>query len=401
MKIIITLVVSSILFSCTSEKVKPTGENIVSSLEQFRKQTKKGVFDPYSIYDISGENPGIQRDQGFLNYRRWYCAKDKVIQTQIENFVNNYCESKNGFSVSGDKVRAKTVYRAVWCHARQSGQPIFGVEVGRARLVSKPSDTPFCTSGHDVGVLAYTREDAKESSQWLSYLSQKYNKYDRRWVVFNENNKSGTHVLSHEPLNSLTIIPLYESVAHAPTSADKLAVDVFSLEYTNLRNEFERKKFFEEFVPVVKSTIDNVDKGFEYKISATTKLGSYNFEKEWYPTGLSSGAVIRISDSNYVIKIANLGRGVNVAMNKEIAPTLLRQLPKSRRLSVEIYGKIKFGKVMAYSYEDYGRPKPYAATMLVAEPLTVDMKTLFFHVTRLSITNPKTGAVIYESVIKD
>lgn len=395
MRIILILILSCSLFACSSEKVKPAVENIVSNLDVYRKQSRKGVFDPYSIYDISGENPGIHRDHGFLNYRRWYCGKDKNIQSNITEYTRSYCDQRNGFSVLNEGPSGGGS-RILWCYTNESGQPLFGVEIGHANIVSEPADAPFCTSGYDVGVLAYTREGGENSSQWLDYLNQKGRIFDYRFIVFNKNVTSSTHVLANAPINGLTVIPLYESLASPAASIERITKEVFAREYKNMSNEFDRRGFLAQFMPVVRSTIENVDKTFEYKVTATTNLGMYDFDSSAYPIGLRKNSFIRLPGSEYVVQFSNVTEGMSIPMERRLAPSLLDNLSKSRQVLIEVFGRIKSGKVTEYfDRAPFGISRPYVNFIYSEDTLlATKFKTLTLEISYLTVINPTSGEVI-------
>ena len=148
------------LIGCTSttplSQTPKEPNTVLNVIDEFKNKSQKG-FSLYDLYDPSGVNPGFTKwGKGYSAYQRWWCAKDQNRVSHLTSLIEQHCESKLGTYSNG------------WCHAENSA--LFRVKIGLADLVEERTATPFCKTGHEIGVLAVTGEDATDMSTWRNWI---------------------------------------------------------------------------------------------------------------------------------------------------------------------------------------------------------------------------------------
>lgn len=137
---------------------KPTvsySSSIVDTLSQYYEASQAGLISPYKLFDPSGKNPGVVDGNEYRMFRRWWCLDSSSTKGELESLISGHCSANGG------------VFKNGWCSDKKSESPIYKVSVGKAGMVGKKSSTAFCSTGEDIGVLAYEKNSNISNQSWL------------------------------------------------------------------------------------------------------------------------------------------------------------------------------------------------------------------------------------------
>lgn len=197
MKIINILLLSLLvtIAGCTSTssgtKLDREQYTVIDIVNEFKNESQQG-FSLYDLYDPSGLNPGFtKKGYGYSAYQRWWCTKTPDAISNLKNRIKNHCELKSG-QFSND-----------WCHTENGA--LFRAKLGQADLVEPRTATPFCKSGHELGVLAVTSEDQTDMKTWND------------WIVTELSYRTPTQISEQQELS--------EKEAVKKIEAEKLSMD--------------------------------------------------------------------------------------------------------------------------------------------------------------------------------
>ncbi len=167
MKYVCTILALFMVGCVTKSNIRPEDKDISHMVKDLKESTTLG-FDPYSLYDPSGKNPGHIKIYGHNSYRRWWCSSDDNIRRTTTKLVQNYCNKIGGAYIDN------------WCQEIKSEHPLFLAKIGSAGLVGKRDGTRFCTAGADIGVLIISGEKSTDSQSWHNIAKNKFNYTPKR-----------------------------------------------------------------------------------------------------------------------------------------------------------------------------------------------------------------------------
>lgn len=164
------------------------------------------------------------------------------------------------------------------------------------------------------------------------------------------------------PIREETVALVYASRQENPT-IDESMLKSYSKEYFRSRDEFEREELKQKLVPTLKSEISTYKMLERTQIKIGTRLKEYDFEKNIFPTALSSSSIVEFSD--YIIVIDNIEKFINIPIPTAEAKKISSAKRSNQgRIVLEIVGtlisteeKLIKGKEAAY------RPRTYEGTL--------------------------------------
>ncbi len=131
---------------------------------------------------------------------------------------------------------------------------------------------------------------------------------------------------------------LYEARIKTRVPDDTLAKYISS-DYENAKDEFTRRDLFQQIKPVIEERIREAKQTTEVHLRISATLGTYDFERESFPTGLTSPLTIEF-ENRYSVILENLEGMDLIEMPLIEAKKLSQSLRKSRTAVFDVYGVI-------------------------------------------------------------
>ena len=176
----------------------------------------------------------------------------------------------------------------------------------------------------------------------------------------------------HAKVTKDNVVFLYEARAELRVRDEELAAKGFS-EYANARDEFSRHDILQRVKPIIEKRLGEAAATKRVYLDVSTNIGSYDFERRAFPTGVSEGTFIPFHRQTYAVTLANGADLEYVPVAMEAARTLARELQRTRRGVAKIYGEIEGASERTLNYSV--------------------KKTLSVQVTRIELLSPS-GALV-------
>ena len=144
----------------------------------------------------------------------------------------------------------------------------------------------------------------------------------------------------HAKVTKDNVVFLYEARAELRVRDEELAAKGFS-EYANARDEFSRHDILQRVKPIIEKRLAEAGATKRVYLDVSTDIGSYDFERRAFPTGVSEGTFIPFHRQTYAVTFANGADIEYVPVAMEAARTLARELQRTRRGVAKIYGEIE------------------------------------------------------------